>query len=89
MRKFCSEHGYDSEFWAQTELDLLVKKYQDIVTEFFNVTLPPPLPLSHISISRLPVSGPDLFGRDAELQLLDEAWENPNTNIIAFVAWVA
>lgn len=87
VRKFCGEHGYDCEFWAQTELDLHVKKHQDIVTEFFNVTLPPPLPQSHISISRLPVSGPDLFGRDSELQLLDEAWENPNTNIISFVAW--
>lgn len=39
-----------------------------------------------ISIARLPVSGPDLFGRDAELQLLDEAWENPNTNIVTFIA---
>ena len=28
-----------------------------------------------------------MFGRDAELQLLDEAWANPNTNIITFVAW--
>jgi nucleoside phosphorylase/tetratricopeptide (TPR) repeat protein len=40
-----------------------------------------------ISISRLPVTGTDLFGRDAELQLLDNAWANPNINIIAFVAW--
>lgn len=87
VRRFCGEHGYESEFWAQTELDLHVKKHQDIVTEFFNITLPPPLPQSHISIARLPVSGPDLFGRDAELQLLDEAWENPKTNIISFVAW--
>jgi hypothetical protein len=87
VRKFCGQHSYECEFWAQTELDLLVKKHPDIVTEFFNVTLPAPLPQSHISISRLPVSGPDLFGRDSELQLLDDAWENPNTNIISFIAW--
>jgi len=87
VRTFCSEHGYDTEFWARTELDLHVKKHQDIVTEFFNVTLPPPLPQNYISIARLPVTGPDLFGRHAELQLLDDAWENPNTNIIAFVSW--
>jgi hypothetical protein len=47
----------------------------------------PTLPHERISVARLPVSGPDLFGRNAELQRLDEAWENPNTNIISFVAW--
>jgi hypothetical protein len=40
-----------------------------------------------ISISRLPVTGPDLFGRDAELKLLDDAWDDPNTNVVSFVAW--
>lgn len=40
-----------------------------------------------ISIARLPTSGRELFGRDAELQLLDEAWANPNTNLVTFVAW--
>jgi nucleoside phosphorylase/tetratricopeptide (TPR) repeat protein len=40
-----------------------------------------------ISIARLPTSGSDLFGRDAELKLLDDAWANPLTNIITFVAW--
>ncbi|MGH9846880.1 MAG: DUF4062 domain-containing protein, partial [Blastocatellia bacterium] len=39
-----------------------------------------------ISIARLPVTGPDLFGRDAELKLLDDAWADPNTNVVAFVA---
>ncbi|HEX8493833.1 MAG TPA: restriction endonuclease [Pyrinomonadaceae bacterium] len=128
VRKFCGEHGYACEFWARTELDLLVKKHEDIVAEFFNLksaaskkvtrikstesrniiihgdatgvtintgnsTTPgpqattPPLSRDKISIARLPTSGPDLFGRDKELQLLDDAWANPNTNIISFVAW--
>lgn len=87
VRGFCGQHGYDSEFWAHIELDLYVKKHRDIVTEFFDVTLPPPLPQNNISISRLPISGPDLFGRDSELQLLDEAWENPKINLISFIAW--
>ena len=86
VRRFCSKHGYECEFWAQTELDMLVRKHKDIVAEFFNITLPP-LSLDKISLARLPVSGPDLFGRDAELKLLDDAWMNPNINIIAFVAW--
>jgi tetratricopeptide (TPR) repeat protein len=46
-----------------------------------------PLPVDRISIARLPVTGQDLFGREAELQLLDDAWANPQTNILTFVAW--
>jgi tetratricopeptide (TPR) repeat protein len=42
---------------------------------------------SKITVARLPVTGLDLIGREAELQRLDEAWANPRTNIIAFVAW--
>jgi tetratricopeptide (TPR) repeat protein len=87
VRTFCSTNGYDCEFWARTELDLHVKKHPDVVAEFFNVTLPPPLPRDQISVARLPITGSDLFGRDAELQRLDEAWESPDTNIITFVAW--
>ena len=87
VRAFCRQQGYESEFWARTELDLLVKKHSDIVAEFFNVTLPSPLPRDRISIARLPVSASDLFGRDEELKLLDEAWEEPKTNVITFVAW--
>jgi tetratricopeptide (TPR) repeat protein len=87
VREFCERHGYECQFWARTELDMLVNKHAEIVAAFFNVTLPPPLPRDQISIARLPTSGPDLFGRDAELQLLDDAWKNPTTNIISFVAW--
>jgi tetratricopeptide (TPR) repeat protein len=87
VREFCSKHGYGCEFWARTELDLRVKKHADIVTEFFNVTLPPPPPRDKIFIARLPVTGLDLFGRDAQLQLLDDAWARLNTNIITFIAW--
>ena len=127
VREFCYKHGYECEFWARTELDLRVKKHEDIVAEFFNLNQTAtdqrthiessgnqsviiygdatgttiitgdrnaiggksatPLPRDKISIARLPTSGPDLFGRDGELQLLDEAWANPNINIITFIAW--
>jgi tetratricopeptide (TPR) repeat protein len=86
IREFCDQYEYACEFWARTELDLLVKKHPDIVAEFFNLA-PPPLSLDKISIARLPTSGPDLFGREAELKMLDDAWANPDANIIAFVAW--
>jgi tetratricopeptide (TPR) repeat protein len=131
VKQFCGEHGCESEFWARTELDMLVKKYDDIVAEFFSLNAPsvelgtrieakgdrsvviygdatgttiitgdgatqgaaskppppPAPPRNHISISRLPVTGSDLFGREAELKALDDAWANPDTKIMAFVAW--
>jgi tetratricopeptide (TPR) repeat protein len=40
-----------------------------------------------VSLAKLPVTGPDLLGRDRELALLDQAWEDPNTNIVAFIAF--
>lgn len=40
-----------------------------------------------VSIARLPATNPELFGRENELALLDKAWENDQTNVVAFVAW--
>ncbi len=47
----------------------------------------PPVPQDKISIARLPVTSSELFGRETELQILDDAWANSNTNIVSFVAW--
>ncbi|MFL6211398.1 MAG: ATP-binding protein [Pyrinomonadaceae bacterium] len=43
--------------------------------------------LTKVSIGRIPVTGPDLFGREQELKILDEAWSDPATNILSLVAW--
>jgi tetratricopeptide (TPR) repeat protein len=40
-----------------------------------------------VSISRLPVTGSQLFGRDAQLERLDEAWEADETHVLTLVAW--
>jgi hypothetical protein len=40
-----------------------------------------------ISIHRLPTTGPDVFGREHEIALLDNAWLDPNTNVVSIVAW--
>jgi len=45
---------------------------------------PPP---EKLDIERLPSTGSDLFGRQNELKLLDEAWASAQTNVISFVAW--
>jgi len=42
---YCRERGYQYDFWARTELDMRVKKYPDVVQEFFDA--------SHESLERL------------------------------------
>jgi len=38
-------------------------------------------------LSKLPVTGRELFGREEQLKLLDDAWGDEKTKIISFVAW--
>jgi hypothetical protein len=45
-----------------------------------------PLPPDKIHLSRLPITSPDLFGRESELDLLDAAWENPRIKIICLLS---
>ncbi len=50
---------------------------------------PPPRwsPPDKLDLTRLPFTGSDLFGRQIELNWLDEAWATAATNVISFVAW--
>ncbi len=47
----------------------------------------PPIPGDDISLSRLPITGEHLFGRELELDLLNGAWADETTNVISLVAW--
>jgi tetratricopeptide (TPR) repeat protein len=40
-----------------------------------------------VSIGRLPPTGKHLFGRDKQLQALDQAWTDGKTHVITLVAW--
>jgi len=40
-----------------------------------------------ISIARLPVTGSNFFGREADIGFLDEAWANQHVNVATIVAW--
>ncbi|MBW8040273.1 MAG: hypothetical protein FVQ85_09770 [Planctomycetes bacterium] len=40
-----------------------------------------------ISLSKLPVTGHELFGREEDLAVLDEAWGDEHTHILSLVAW--
>jgi tetratricopeptide (TPR) repeat protein len=49
---------------------------------------PAPFPGPHqISIAKLPTVNPLLIGREAELKQLDEAWTNPQTNLVSIAAF--
>jgi tetratricopeptide (TPR) repeat protein len=50
-------------------------------------TLPQWSPPEKIEISRLPVTGAELFGRRQELEMLDAAWDSDSTNVVSLVAW--
>jgi hypothetical protein len=40
-----------------------------------------------ISISRLPVTGSDVFGREEDIAFRDRAWANKDVNVVTIVAW--
>jgi hypothetical protein len=40
-----------------------------------------------ISTTRLPVTGSNFFGREADIGFLDDAWENKQVNVVTIVAW--
>ena len=40
-----------------------------------------------ISLARLPITGSDVFGREEDLALLDDAWANHHINAVTIVAW--
>jgi serine/threonine protein kinase/predicted ATPase len=40
-----------------------------------------------ISVSRLPVTGSDVFGREEDIAFLDRAWANQQVNVVTIVAW--
>jgi hypothetical protein len=40
-----------------------------------------------VSVARLPVTGSDVFGREEDLALLDNAWTNQHVNVVTIVAW--
>jgi hypothetical protein len=45
------------------------------------------IPPRKIETSKLPVTSADVFGRETELEILDNAWENPQTKVLSFIAW--
>ncbi|MGA2091855.1 MAG: NACHT domain-containing protein [Sedimentisphaerales bacterium] len=42
---------------------------------------------ARVFLSKMPITGQDLFGRNKELVMLSRAWVSKKTKIISFVAW--
>src|SRR6516225_986176 len=40
-----------------------------------------------ISVSRLPITGSDVFGRDEDIAFLEAAWTNRQINVVTIIAW--
>jgi tetratricopeptide (TPR) repeat protein len=80
VHAYCNSHGYACEFWARSELDLRVKKYPEIVAEFFNASVVAPSPALH----QLPPPPRDFAGRSSELAELSSAVEQGATIIGLF-----
>src|SRR5271165_2000902 len=40
-----------------------------------------------ISVASLPVTGSDVFGREEDIDFLDNAWANQQVNVVTIVAW--
>jgi predicted ATPase len=40
-----------------------------------------------ISVARLPVTGSEVFGREEDIAFLDDAWANPQVNVVTIVGW--
>ena len=64
------------------DLRKLLAGYEAELAELKNACEP-----EKISLAKLPSTNPELFGRDNELKMLDEVWDNTGTNIISLVAW--
>ena len=79
-----------NEFQTETDLTAIAEEIAGIIGHAAVISKEGkymPLPPEKISLSKLPSTNPEIFGREKELKLLDDAWTNPKTNIVCFVAW--
>jgi hypothetical protein len=44
-------------------------------------------PPEKISVSRLPITGSDVFGREEDIAFLNDTWSNQHINVVTIVAW--
>jgi tetratricopeptide (TPR) repeat protein len=80
----CDENQIDEHF---VEIAKQIKQVINLVTQTQEKKVYIPLPPDKISLAKLPPTSHDLFGREKRLEILDKAWENPQTSIVSIVAF--
>jgi len=88
-RKYCGEHcseGMECLFWAGTELDEMVKRHPDILSEFFHTPAAPTISAPPPGPHQLPPDITDFTGRRKELgkvtRLLKRAAQARGTAVV-------
>ena len=74
----------DTPFTSIAERIFEIVDNQNYSIPAYNVLFSPP---EKINIDHLPQTGSELFGREKELTLLDDAWTSTKTNVVTFIAW--
>ena len=93
-----SEDGYEKLYWRLTGQYKVEKPTPGQIKKrppherkplFEKTSQPGGVRLSSekIFLAKLPTTGGELYGRENELKLLDDAWNDPQTHIFTFVAW--
>lgn len=79
--------GLMLQFWQQLDRLFEIYPYRENEEgeETLNISQSDDSP--KIFVSKLPDAGGKLFGREKELEILDQAWANALPNIIQFIAW--
>ncbi|MDX2481362.1 MAG: toll/interleukin-1 receptor domain-containing protein [Desulfuromusa sp.] len=81
-----------ADFTEEDERDFQLQRVIDRIKKDFALLKSekpeyPPLDEQHCDIVHLPNTGFELFGRQKELKILNDAWESEGTNILTFVAY--
>jgi TIR domain len=71
----------------QKHLGTLSERVKKLLVDETTRKPPKRLGPEKISVARLPVTGSDVFGREEDLAFLDDAWANPQINVVTIVAW--
>src|SRR5258708_24240057 len=71
----------------QKHLASLSERVKKLLVDQTTRTQPTRLGPEKISVSRLPITGSDVFGREEDLAFLDDAWANQHINVVTIVAW--
>ncbi len=76
--------------WDEVFADVAERIFGILETPTYKPPAPPPprwLPPEKVDTNHLPRTGAELFGRQKEMELLDQAWESDQTNAVSLVAW--